>query len=186
MRWRMDGRRRKGRKKGKAAWLWRHTNPVLGLLSIMSLLKVCYLNSSSWVWAFQACRIKPPFEQVSKTQRMVQCGCMLAEREPCTYIFSADRSYTKAMTQFQARMICAWALFKTHTVWFNNLNSWKGWNSTCSVLCAFRNVYVHALYVNVCASQPLVTLVLRLSLSPALLHWFVYDGSALREQHVGF
>lgn len=57
-RWRKE-RRKLGREGGLLGFP-RHTNLVLRLLYIMSLLKVCYftVDSSRWVRAFRSCRTK--------------------------------------------------------------------------------------------------------------------------------
>lgn len=88
-------------------WFQRHTNPVLGLLYSILLLKVCYFTLTCQVDGEHPYPAERNRLANLKTQRMVQCGCMAAEGEVCAYISFAYLSDTKAVNQFQARMTCA-------------------------------------------------------------------------------
>lgn len=73
---------------------------------------------------------------------MVQCRCLLAERELCIYMSSADISYYNGSVLSSHRMICAWTPSTTDTVWLINQNTWQGClKTTYPVLHAFRSIY---------------------------------------------
>ena len=124
----------------------------------------------------------------------MQCWCLLAEREPCTYMSSADTSDHKSLWLcFKAPI--AWYVPEppsiTDTAWLINLNTWKkdgkeqptlsfmrsGAFVLCtSCVCAWVRVGV---CVCVCAYRS------HLSFWCHLLHRLVCDSATLKEQACG-
>ena len=93
-----------GRKGGRAAWLWRHTNLALRLLYIISLLKVCYftVDLSCWVRAFQSCSTVILQNSSLKLREWCSVGvCWLKENPVPTWLLLIRQIMTP-VTVFQA------------------------------------------------------------------------------------
>lgn len=102
---------------------------------------------------------------------MVQCWCLLAERELRTYMSCADTSDYNGSALSSHRMICASSPSITETVWFINQNTWKGClKTTYPVLHAFSSTYVMCVCLCVRASELLLLLV---------FHWSVLSSPPL-------
>lgn len=119
-----------------------------------------------------------------RTQKMVQCWCMLAEREPCTYMYSADTSENKGCDSVSSSHdMCLSPLHNIYSV--VNLPEYmrRMENNLPRPSCIQGCLCTRSVYVCVHASQPLVLLVLRLSV-PSPTHplvcmwWCTFEGTA--------
>lgn len=120
--------------------------------------------------------VKPSCKRVvKKTQRMVQCWCLLAERELRTYMSCADTSDYNGSALSSHRMICASSPSITDTVWFINQNTWKGClKTTYPVLHAFSSTYVMCVCVCVCVHHSYFSSWCSTDQCCHLLHWPVW------------
>lgn len=121
-----------------------------------------------------------------RTQKMVQCWCMLAEREPCTYMYSAETSENKGCDSVSSSHDMCLSLLRNRYSVVNlpeYMRRMKKKQPAPSLMHSGVFMYTLCVYVCVCASQPLVLLVLRLSVpspTPPLvcMWWCTFEGIA--------